>query len=178
MAGWKFASDDSKPDEFWKGMHTWHAGHPSAENYTVGEAICVTPEISLPTSPCLSWKDMWELICLTPQSAETSSAAGAAGQPSNSSGNSFLHPRKPVQRAALSKSTDVNELNRVRHPNYTDVQQKVALAGSSRLGQDYINSKLQVKGALFFIRLGHNEGEFAIGIGRRTFKDKRSYGAH
>ena len=69
--------------------------------------------------PQLTWREMWEVIQLDPQQASTSSGAGGAGgnpeQEASTSGAPYHHPRsKRVDREALSKSTDISELNRVR----------------------------------------------------------------
>ena len=55
------------------------------------------------------------------------------------------------------------------HPGYTKGQQAQALAGEEGLGREYIEANLEKDGQLFLIETKHYEGEFPIGIGRRTF---------
>lgn len=47
--------------------------------------------------------------------------------------------------------------------------QKAAIAQDESYGAAYVSENLEANGALFFIRLKHNEGEFAVGLGKRTF---------
>ena len=167
LSKWHFAPGDKTSHTFWDGMRRWHCGLPKASDWTIGEPINIS-DAPLPTSPTLSWKDMWALIDLT---SHTSAEPSSETQPNKAASN-VLHPKKRVDRAGLSTSTDPLELNRVTHPGYSKVEQSKAIAGSHRLGEEYVQEHVNVKGSLFFIELGHKEGEFAIGIGRRTFAEE------
>ena len=52
-----------------------------------------------------------------------------------------------------------------------------AVSSSSKRWLAHLEENLDVKGQLFLIRLGHYEGEFAVGLGRRTFGESAEQAA-
>ena len=46
---------------------------------------------------------------------------------------------------------------------------RIALLQDAKRGSSYVSENVDVKGALFLFSLEHAEGEFAVGLGRRTF---------
>ena len=51
------------------------------------------------------------------------------------------------------------------------------MSSSSKRWLTHLEKNLHVKGQLFLIRLGHYEGEFAVGLGRRTFGESAEQAA-
>ena len=90
-----------------------------------------------------------------------------------SSRKPFLDPKsKRPDRQALSKSTSTAELNRVVDGEHYSKQARTqrCLIDKSN-AQSHIQKLLPVQGSLFLIRLGHQEGELAVGLGRRLFDE-------
>ena len=82
----------------------------------------------------------------------------------------FLEPTsKRVDREALSQSMSVAELNRVRHGGNTSRDVAVAVAHDQVAWKCHLEGQLGSPGVLWLIHLKHFEGEFALGLGRRTF---------
>lgn len=124
----------------------------------------------------MSWSDMWRIILQdVKEDEQPEKCLDTSSNPKQklSKGEQpFLDPlSKHVDREALSKSKSAVELNRVANPNYSESQQKVAIASNDVHGAAYLSEQIDVKGALFLIKLKHNEGEFAVGLGRRTFNE-------
>ena len=169
MSKWSFkGGDGTSAKTFWDGMKCWHTSHKDAKSWTIGEPLQLGEGVSLSTTPTLSWSEMWAIIDLT-ASPLSSSATSSSNSSSMTTAPSFLDPLKPLDRDALQSSTDPAELNRVTHPGYTKAEQRAKRVASSTLGESYISENIDKEHALFFIKLGHKEGELAVGIGRRTF---------
>jgi hypothetical protein len=171
LSKWNFGSDKAATEN-WSDMKAWHLQHNEAAAWTIGEPIPLKGGKAIKTTPTLDWKSMWELISLVEDSGvdipdgTTEKAEGPAA--SSSKSTSFLHPTGKLDRDRLSTSNDPEELNRVKNPNYTASNQKAKLAANPVLAKAYLEG-IGEEGRLFFIKLQKKEGEFAVGIGRRTF---------
>lgn len=176
---WKFHQNGDASRSSWRALNAWHESHQDSNlDIELGEPISL-PSASLATSP-MSWVKMWEIILkgvkcgddsgLTKDKASLSPASGSVN--AKSKDPRFLHPREKLDREALCKAKSVVELNRVRHPKYTEADQRVAVAKDACYGGEYLRDNINEPGALFLIQLTHHEGEFAVGLGRRTFNDK------
>ena len=73
---------------------------------------------------------------------------------------------KRADRESISKSMSAAVLNAVTDSNYTDADRRIEMLKD---GKGYIQANIDIREACFFIRLAHHEGEFAVGLGRRTF---------
>jgi hypothetical protein len=118
----------------------------------------------------ITWKQMWDIICID------RSDAVAPCQPNPTSDAmpscSFHHPlSKRVNREHLAKSHSVAELNRVRDSKNTASAIKVATSIDKAAWREHLEENLQKQGTLFLVKLAHYEGEFALGLGRRTFAE-------
>lgn len=170
---WKFSDDVQKAARAaWKDLNVWHKAHTSSQDIDIGEPLRL-PSASLSTTP-IPWTKMWDIILSdvrTESSCKVNQPEPTQDVKKTSMGKRpFLDPlSKKVDREALSKATSLIELNRVTNPNYTMKDQKAAIARDESYGAAYVNDNLQVQGTLFFIKLKHYEGEFAIGLGKRTF---------
>ena len=71
-----------------------------------------------------------------------------------------------ADRESISKSLSAAVLNAVTDGDYTDADRHIAMLKD---GNGYVEANLDTHGMCFFIRLSHHEGEFAVGLGRRTF---------
>lgn len=179
---WKFHRDSCAALASWDELNTWHKAHQNSnEDIDLGEPINL-PSASFSTTP-LSWTQMWDIILHDVRQDELSSKPGGSSKKEGctKAGNStaqkktkakFLHPRERLDREALSRSTNLVELNRVTNPNWTEKQQRAAIACDRSHGESYLNDNFEKAGALFLIKLAHYEGEFNVGLGRRTFNDQ------
>ena len=152
----------------WESLQQWHRSHPSSHYFTVGEPIKLTPKIVLPTNPSMPWRDLWDVICPSGTSDSQASASALRGEPCP---QPFLDPKsKRPDRQALSKSTSLAELNRVVDgKRYSKQARATNSLIDKNNAESYIQEHLHKKGSLFLIKLDHQEGEFAVGLGRRLF---------
>ena len=74
---------------------------------------------------------------------------------------------------ALSASTSAADVNIVTNPNYTEADRRVAMLTDASRARGYLQDNFSKPDALFLISLEHHEGEFAIGLGTRTFNAAR-----
>lgn len=178
MNKWDFHKNSKQARDSWENLHAWHLAHRDPnEDVELGDPISLN-YASLLTSP-MSWSKMWEIIFRDVEAGNSSTGRRERDEDASSSSNAkpkmkpnFLHPRsKQVDREALSKSTNMVELNRVTNPLYTEKDQRVALVKDPSHAEAYIQQNVDTPGALFLIRLKHCEGEFAVGLGRRTFDE-------
>ena len=72
----------------------------------------------------------------------------------------------------MSKSTSAVELNRVRDSTNTKQAIQSHLLGAEGVWEGHIKEGINAKNQLFLIRLAFKEGEFALGLGYRTFNEK------
>ena len=97
LSKWKFANPNEArtAHQFWDGMKQWHAGHPDAASFSIGTPLRVTPDILLPATPTLSWREMWNVVVLAPHSSRASDGASGSTDTSTTStaGGGFLDPR-------------------------------------------------------------------------------------
>jgi hypothetical protein len=159
---------DAAP-QAWEALKQWHSSHPSSDYFSVGEPIKLTPNIELPTNPSMTWREVWGVICPGNGSQASTSSAPSSKPPPKP----FLNPKsKRPDRQALSKSTSTAELNRVVDGEHYSKQARTqrCLIDKSN-AQSHIQKLLPVQGSLFLIRLGHQEGELAVGLGRRLFDE-------
>ena len=77
------------------------------------------------------------------------------------------HPNRATMATARSAAL----CNVVSHAGYTEKDRNHAVAADPASGALYVSQNLKKKGALFLIELEHFEGEFKLGLGRRTFND-------
>ena len=118
----------------------------------------IQPGLELPT-PLLQWEEMWKVLkqhvgVATPAVPVVQTApAPAAGR---------RHDRQ-----ALGASTSAAAVNLVTHPGYTEIDRRLALAGEK--GCSYVADHIDCRKSYFLIELEHLEGEFSVGLGRRTF---------
>lgn len=178
---WYFHQNSEQALKSWNELHSWHTSHQSSnDDIMLGEPMRLASS-SFSTTP-LSWSEMWEIIFKDVQEDQESQKGACNGGKVKGDSNSlkqqahkehFLDPTsKRVDRESLSKSTNAVELNRVTNPNYTTKQQRVEIAMDESNGAAYLSKHIDSKGALFFIKLKHFEGEFAVGLGRRTFNEE------
>ena len=98
------------------------------------------------------------LVAVAPQRASTDAAP-------------TLGARR-FDRQAIGASTSAAVVNIVTHSGYTETDRRVAQLNDHEMGRVYLLDNLPKTGALFFIKLAHREGEFAVGLGRRTFLEQ------
>ena len=170
---WTFNRNGEQHRSEWQQLRAWHAAYPTADSVSVGDHDLMGDLASgASMRPELTWQKMWQVIALTPEAVrEVSKASSDAQEPSTSSASStFLNPMsKTVDREGLASSTSVAELNRVRDSRNTKQHIAGVVAQDEGNWQQHCASELTTKGALWMIRLGHYEGEFPLGLGRRTF---------
>lgn len=168
---WKFHRDAAAAKASWDSLHGWHMCHQDPNvDVDLGEPMRFGTA-TLSTTP-MPWSKMWEIILDTADAQTQSDVNIACGNRMVAERpRPFLHPRSKerLDREALSKSTNVVEKNIITNPNYTDKQQRAAIAKDPGNGVSYLHDNLDVPGALFLIKLNHKEGEFPVGLGRRTF---------
>lgn len=175
LSKWKFQNKHSQSIAAWKETQEWHLAHQLVEDFNVGEPLCLGDR-QLLTTP-MTWEEMWGVIlgdvqgsCHSNSNIKDKISNGKSPMSSSSKPRPFLDPRsKDVDREGLSKSKNLTELNRVRHSRYTDKDQAKAIASDESYGDQYVRDNLNTLGALFLINLQHAEGEFAVGLGKRTF---------
>jgi hypothetical protein len=132
-------------------------------------------ETQIRTAPSLTWAEMWDIICVKEDSAASSKPAGTSAAASSSAGPSFLDPlSKRPDREHLSKSRSAAELNRVRDGSNTKSAIRIAVSTDDTVWKRHLETNLGKDGVLFLVRLSHFEGEFPLGLGRRTFKETES----
>jgi len=71
----------------------------------------------------------------------------------------------------VGMSNNLREVNMVRHAGYTARDAQIENAKDTERGQRYLNRNFEVRGAIFFIKLQHFEGEFPLGLAQRTFSE-------
>lgn len=174
---WNFYTDeeDDRHHKAWDVLRDWHHAHPLANDVLLGSSICVGGScVDCPTSP-MSWKDMWDAILRGTMNVEArQDVEPVLAKTVENESETFLHPcSKRVDREKLSSSANVVELNRVTSSHYTKKQQRIALLSEKGLGRSYVAKSIDTPGALFFIKLGHYEGEFKVGLARRTFDPEK-----
>ena len=86
----------------------------------------------------------------------------------------MAHP----DRKTLATASSAALCNVVTHAGYTEKDRNHAVAADPSVGALYVSQNLQEKGALFLIELEHFEGEFKVGLGRRTFNDSVDDDSH
>lgn len=162
------ASDAAAAQSRWNSLHRWHQSHPTADTVTIGEpAVVGGDELR---SPLLPWSEMWSLLKTYTDPTLTPAANVAAGAaPASAEAPAPAGGKRRVDRQALAASTSAAESNVVTHPGYSEADRRIALLGES--GEQYLAKNMEVRGALFLIRLAHFEGELAVGLGRRSFDD-------
>ena len=155
----------------WADLHTWFKGHQTPEDLIMPGPIQLNADVSLSTEPYLSWADMWAKVSTLAPSAHTSetheSDRTRTSQPASAVGAlaDLRHPDR--QQLATGKSAAVS--NVVSHAGYTARQRTAALAADVSVGQHYVQTAIDVQGALFLIELEEFEKEFKVGLGVRTF---------
>lgn len=184
MHKWKFYGtngEDTRYREEWDCLRDWHCSHPCATDIKIGDALPLTDDCIIQTSPPMSWSEMWDVIIkgtvrtpVTHGLEKPTQNVSHVGMSESHQTEEFLDPlSKRVDREKLASSVNIVELNRVTHGRYTKEQQRVALLGEKAAGGSYVSKNIHVPGALFFIKLAHHEGEFNVGLARRTFDSKR-----
>lgn len=174
---WRFYNDEKEAlhirDE-WDMLKDWHISHPLAEDVIIGGPLSLREDTEVSTSP-MSWKQMWDIIIkgtvqFDGKEAGEASTSASNSVPNDESRDHFLDPTsKRVDREKLASSMNVVELNRVTGTNYTKKSQRVSLLTDKGRGASYVSKNINKSGALFFIKLAHYEGEFRVGLARRTF---------
>ena len=167
------SAESEKAKASWQALAQWHRSHPTSDTLVVGQHARINDELELRT-PLLSWDEMWKvlkthvsdapapaasaIVALVPERASTS-AAPAVGA-------------RRFDRKAIGESTSAAVVNVVTHSGYTETDRRVAQLNDHEMGRVYLLDNLPKKGTLFFIKLAHREGEFAVGLGRRTFLEQ------
>eukprot|EP00962_Isochrysis_galbana_P061147 scaffold36278_cov134-Isochrysis_galbana.AAC.1 len=76
-------------------------------------------------------------------------------------------PLSPTAPAMISRAArPLSELNVVLHQGYTQSDHELQVLAEQ--GRDYLAKTFDQPGALFWIKLNHNDGEYMLGLGRRT----------
>ena len=168
LARWEYSQLQSDAAQVaaskWGALSRWHQSHPTSDTIVVGAPIAISNDLELRT-PLLSWPEMWNVLKTHISApAQLTSAAPAVAGPSTSR-------KRRANRDALSASTSAALVNVVTHPGYTEKDRRTALLKDHELGADYVLDNISTDGTLFLIKLQHPEGEFAVGLGRRTFND-------
>jgi len=177
MKAWTYSeeqqADNKNPKDSWEALDKWHQAHPTAATVTnLKDTFCDT---NIRTTPCFTWAEMWDIICVKDVDAASSKPAGTSAAASSSAGPSFLDPlSKRPDREHLSKSSSAAELNRVRDGSNTKSAICIAVSTDDTVWKRHLETNLGKRGVLFLIRLSHFEGEFPLGLGRRTFKETES----
>ena len=171
LQSWIFHQHGEAHHRSWAELHRWYRAHPEAQCIPIGDVNCLGPGLvanahSIPSS---TWREMWKVLSLD----EDAAVRGSSSASTVASGGPVVafHPptSKRVNREALSMSTSLAELNRVRHSGNTARDVAVSVAQDEAAWKCHIAAKLAVKGMIWLIRLRHSEGEFKLGLGRRTF---------
>ena len=114
-------------------------------------------------SPLLSWEETWKVLKQHVADPSPAATSTTSHQPA------INNKSRRVDREGISKSTRAAVLNAVTDADYTESDRHMAMLMD---GESYINEKINSKDACFFFSLEHAEGEFAVGLGRRTFDSK------
>lgn len=150
---WKFHSNQATAQASWDSLRLWHMSHQNPNtDIDVGEPITIS-STSLSTTP-MPWSKMWEIImegvdvnAVEANVQQAQKSAKESGKANAKQGPSFLNPRsKRVDCEALSKSTNEVQLNRVTNPNYTEKQQKAAIARDEVNGASYLFQNINSRG--------------------------------
>ena len=141
----------------WAALEAWHTANQTPDSILLGQPTTIAPGLEL-RSPLLPWDEMWNVLkqfATEPESACTETDVAAV--PCRS---------RRADRESISKSLSAAVLNAVTDGDYTDADRHIAMLKD---GNGYVEANLDTHGMCFFIRLSHHEGEFAVGLGRRTF---------
>ena len=158
----------------WADLHTWFTGHQTPEDLNMPGPIRLNDDVSISTEPYTTWADMWaKLLTLSPGGNNRgppppASDVGALANQSASAVGALADLRHP-DRQRLATSTSAAVSNVVSHGGYTAGMRKAALAADVAVGQDYVQTTIDVQGALLLIELAQFENEFKVGLGVRTF---------
>ena len=154
----------------WRALGAWHTSHPTSDTVVVGQPAIVAPGLEF-RSALPPWKDMWAKLC-----GNAPPAAPLLPPPQRPADMDVDRTgRRRVNVEALSASTSAAEVNIVTHSRYSEADRRTAFLKDASKGQEYITANWDKKGALFFIRLEHYEGEFNVGLGRRAFDERLDY---
>lgn len=166
---WKFHQGGDGHRSMWSKLQRWYKAHPVAQSIPIGDVDCLGGMVAnAPSLPSCTWGEMWKLLSLQEDVALSGGASSSKGAQIGPAVAFHAPTSKRVDREALSKSTSVAELNRVRHAGNTSRDVAIAVARDQASWKCHLATQLAVAGVLWLIRLKHFEGEFALGLGRRT----------
>ena len=167
---WKFHQGGDAHRAMWSKLQRWYKAHPDAQSIPIGDVDCLDGMVANAHSlPSCTWGEMWKLLSLEEDVALSGGASSSKDARVGPKVAFHAPTSRRVDREALSKSTSAAELNRVRHAGNTSRDVAVAVAHDQGAWECHLATQLAVAGVLWLIRLEHFEGEFALGLGRRTF---------
>ena len=170
---WKFHEHHEEHQRTWSELHQWYRAHPEAKSIPIGDVGCLGGLVANAHSlPSCTWGEMWKLLSVEEGEVVSSARASSSAVPAENT--VVFHPptSKRVDREAMSKSMSAAELNRVRHSGNTSHNVAVAVAHDLVAWEAHMQKNFAVRETLWLVRLKHFEGEFALGLGRRTFAAK------
>eukprot|EP00965_Chrysotila_dentata_P245942 6206862-Pleurochrysis_carterae.AAC.1 len=100
-------------------------------------------------------------------SSSTDAASEGVAAPVSTAAPLRSELRGNALRQALSCATRASDLNVVTHPGQSEAQSR--RLRSQEDAKNYVQENLQVRNALFLVRLEQREGEFPLGLAVRTF---------
>ena len=158
----------------WEAMHVWMQAHEKVESITIGAPLHLETGAEINTMPTVSWAEAWASLPIV----DAREAPRAPGAPPDAAQDidvarlvAALKKMRAPDREALLHGTTAAQLNVVNHAGYTNTQRQTALNCDPLVGKGYLLSNIGVRGAIFFIELEHFEGEWKVGLGRRTFNE-------
>jgi len=201
ISKWSFRKDGDKHRRRWKLFFAFFKRNQEAEDH-LGEGHTSIPVAdggdSFPTN-IPTWDELWTTLASVnsspPPAADETDLTGSTAlvlvpQPANLStalvtSAPVAPPRrtgKAPDRAEVGRSKKLDTLNAVRHSGFT----RADAARTRLLDQaewiPHLASNFDTAKQLWFVRLDHNEGEFPVGLGERTFQkddtENETYGVH
>eukprot|EP00965_Chrysotila_dentata_P179341 5922055-Pleurochrysis_carterae.AAC.3 len=156
----------------WEALRRWHHAYSEASSVEHGVVHRIGEKLLYGGAPVMSWHDMWALLdSHVPDGSDDQHDPRGAAPPAAASGAPEERLRGNALREHLSGSMRRSELNVVLHPGFTAVDaRRAALEEQSAT---YIEDNFEKQGALFLLHLGEAEGEFSLGLARRTFDETK-----
>ena len=177
----------------WQAVRNWHLAHPTVDSVSIPGPIRLPDGTNLNTTPVLSWSSMVKLLdsraCAAPPTnttfvatfatagAEVNATATVASVDAEVNATMVAHSqlssqltrlryadREVLQTAATSATANV-----VSHAGFSETARVRGVHNDPLIGNRYVTDFLDTNGALLLIELQHAEGEFKVGLGRRTF---------
>lgn len=173
FTGMNNADSKSAHDEL-DALHRWHLAHPTPDSLFFTDSIRLDTGQVIPAGPVLSWQEMWVKLkrlashCAFDNGENIRQSEAQDGLSAAMAIRDLRHP----DRQAIAMASSAAVANVVTHAGYTGPERMAALAGNKETGALYIQETIDSVGALFLIELMNFEGEFRVGLGRRTFNSE------